>query len=270
MSLLVDQLGGLGLLDHPAVLVHSSLKGLGLTEHGGPVFSPAEVIEQLMTAAGSDTTVLFPTLTYSPDHGPTSPPHTDLRHAAALTGAIPEAGRLAAGRHRSLHPTHSVAALGGGDPGRWVAGHERTSSPCGVGSPYARLIEEGGAILLLGGVSSDSNTTLHCLEELAQVPYHLQSDLSAGEVVDFDGTTVEVPNRLHLWGWDRWFTRADPELRAAGLWRQAQVGASTAVLIDAAALAGVLLPRLSQNPLYLLTEQAAHRFRADDARLSPG
>ncbi len=151
MSLLVDQLGGLGLLDHPAVLVHSSLKGLGLTEHGGPVFSPAEVIEQLMTAAGSDTTVLFPTLTYSPDHGPTSPPHTDLRHAAALTGAIPEAGRLAAGRHRSLHPTHSVAALGGGDPGRWVAGHERTSSPCGVGSPYARLIEEGGAILLLGG-----------------------------------------------------------------------------------------------------------------------
>ena len=194
---------------------------------------------------------------------PCTPPEMDVAATPCCTGAIPEASRYVSGSLRSLHPTHSVTALSGPRPAWWVAGHERGDSPCDRYSPFCRLVDEGGLILLLGGVTSDSNTTLHHIEELAEVPYHLQPSRTRGTVYTPSGGVVTVVNHLHRWGWERDFRRPDAQLLASRIMRIARVGGGTALLIDALKLRDALLPVLLRDPLYLLTGSARGHFLAD-------
>jgi len=236
----------LGLAPGDAVLVHSSLSGLGWVEGGA-----AAVIEPLVDVVSPGGTVLFPTLTGTEDDGPAHPPVMDARTSSCWTGRIPRTALGWPGAVRSLHPTHSVTAIGA-EAGSLVEGHERVSTPCGPGSPYVRLMERGGKILLLGGVTQASNTSLHALEELAGVPYHLQPEMTTGIVIDAEGRRHEVVNQLHLWGWARDFPRAQPVLERHGAAVTRPVGVSMATLIDAGAMRRILLPLLRDDPLFLL------------------
>jgi aminoglycoside 3-N-acetyltransferase len=210
--------------------------------------------------------VLFPTLTGSPADGPDAPPIMDVRTTPCWTGRIPETARQRRDAIRSLHPTHSIAVLGA-RAGRYARGHESGESPCDTHSPYFRLITEGGFILLLGGVGQESNTTLHCLEELGNVPYHLQEETTDGVVIDASGNRRIVRNRLHLWrnllypeGLERDFPRINGSLEAKGAMRFGRVGQSTSALISAQAMAGIVLPFFVKDPLYLLSQYGRRLF----------
>jgi aminoglycoside 3-N-acetyltransferase len=253
---LVTDLTRLGLHEGATVLVHSSLSQLGNVEGGANA-----VIDALMEVVGSAGTLLFPTLTGTEMDGPLSPPAMDLKSTACWTGRIPETARHRKGARRSVHPTHSIAALGFAAD-RYAAGHETGQTPCDKASPYARLIGESGFILLLGGVTQESNTTLHCLEELAQVPYHLQPDITDGIVIDLGGNKHVVRNRLHLWGWERDFQKVTGPLNGAGAMQSGRVGQSTSHLISAQPLADTILPILEADPLYLLSKRAGEAFIA--------
>lgn len=253
---LVTDLAQLGLQEGTTVLVHSSLSQLGNVEGGADA-----VIDALVEVVGSAGTVLFPTLTGTERDGPQDPPVVDVRSTGCWTGRIPETARRREGARRSLHPTHSIAALGLAAD-RYVTGHETGQTPCDEASPYARLIGESGFILLLGGVTQESNTTLHCLEELAQVPYHLQPDITTGIVIDPSGNKHRVRNRLHLWGWERDFLKVTGPLNGAGAMQSGQVGQSPSHLVSARILADTILPMLRADPLYLLSEPARKAFVA--------
>jgi aminoglycoside 3-N-acetyltransferase len=254
-AMLSDDLRRLGLGDGTVVLVHSSLSRLGNVKGGADA-----VIDSLLDAVGPTGTLLFPTLTGTERDGPDAPPMIDVRSTPCWTGRIPETARQRIGARRSLHPTHSITALGAG-AGRYVAGHEASETPCDTHSPYYRLITDGGSILQIGDVTQDSNTTLHCLEELAGVPYHLQPDTTGGSVIDAQGRRHIVRNRLHLWKWSREFTKVDAPLEEAGAMRVGYVGLATARLIDARRLADIILPYLQRDPLYLLNEDARREFQ---------
>ncbi len=246
---LAGDLRDIGLVDGDIVLVHSSLSRLGYVEGGANT-----VVDALLQAVAPGGTGLFPTLTGSEQDGPKCPPRMDARTTPGWTGRIPETARIRPDARRSLHPTHSVVALGA-HARRYVLGHERSCTPCDEQSPYYRLIDERGKILLLG-VSQQSNTTLHCLEELAGVPYHLQAETTDGVVIDADGSAHIVRNRLHLWRWERDFDRIDGPLVAANAMRIGRVGLAEARLIQADRLADVILPLLRNEPLYLLAPEA--------------
>jgi aminoglycoside 3-N-acetyltransferase len=258
-SVLADDLRRLGLDIGHTVLVHSSLRGLGRVTGGANT-----VLDALLAVVGSSGTVVFPTLTGTEMDGPDCPPVVDVRVTPCWTGRIPETARQWPGARRSLHPTHSVTALGA-DAASYASGHETGESPCDVRSPYHRLIRDNGWILLLGNVTQESNTTLHCLEELAGVPYHLQPVPTDGVVIDTAGERHVVRNRLHLWGWERDFFKVDGPLMSQGAMRSGAVGMSTSRLIAAGPLAGVVLPRLQVDPLYLLAEHAKRAFEATHA-----
>jgi aminoglycoside 3-N-acetyltransferase len=252
---LADALRRLGLNDGDVVLVHSSLSRLGNVRGGAEM-----VIDALLEAVGPAGTVLFPTLTGTEGDGPDSPPIVDVRLTPCWTGRIPETARKRPEARRSLHPTHSIAVFGAGAE-RYAAGHEASATPCDTHSPYYRLITEGGRILLLGDVTQDSNTSFHCLEELAEVPYHLQPEPTDGIVIDAGGGRHVVRNQLHHWGWARDFPKVDGPLRSAGAMRSGRVGQSTSHLIAARSFADTLLPLLRQDPLYLLSQGARRAFR---------
>ncbi|HEY62939.1 MAG TPA: AAC(3) family N-acetyltransferase [Caldilineae bacterium] len=248
-------LRALGLRPGDDVLVHSSLSSLGWVEGGAET-----VIDALLAAVLPSGTVLMPALTGSPDDGPDRPPRMDVRHTpcASWIGRIPEAFRRRPEVRRSLHPTHSVTAIG--ERAQWyTTGHERCDMPCGPGSPYVRLMDRGGYILLLG-CTQESNTSLHALEELADVPYHLQEAVTDAVVIDEAGREIVVSGRLHWWGWKRCFSRVDEPLRQAGVMREGKVGKAHARLINASGLRDVVLPLLRADPLYLLSDEAREAF----------
>lgn len=245
----------LGLSKGDVVLVHSSLSGLGWVEGGADT-----VVDALLAAVGESGTVLFPSLTGSDRDAPEHPPVIDLATTPCWTGKIPETTRQRANAIRSIHPTHSIVAIGARAE-IYASGHEHSRTPCDVHSPYVRLMEEGGKILLLGGVTHESNTSLHALEELANVPYHLQDEVTDGIVNLPDNRQVVVRNRLHLWrnrylgaNLVRNFEKVQPWLETANAISAGPVGASTSRVMDAGAMRNAILPTLADNPLSLLEE----------------
>jgi aminoglycoside 3-N-acetyltransferase len=251
---LVEDLRALGVRDGDALLVHASLSGLGWVEGGAET-----VVDALMEAVGPSGTVLFPTLTGTADDGPEHPPVIELATTPCWTGAIPETARRRPDAIRSIHPTHSVSAIGARAKA-YTAGHEGSRTPCDGHSPYVRLMDDGGKILLLGGVTHESNTSLHALEEMAAVPYHLQEEETDGIVALPDGTRIVVRNRLHLWRWERDFTKIAPYLQRAGASVTGPVGTSTSTLVSASGLRDVVLPLLHADPLFLLAPTAREEF----------
>lgn len=259
-EMLANDLRRLGLAPGDVVLVHSSLSRLGNVEGGADA-----VVDALLDAVGSSGTVLFPTLTGSEELGPDNPPVIDLRATPCWTGRIPETARQRPDARRSRHPTHSIAAIGASAE-RYASGHETGASPCDERSPYHRLIDESGKILLLGGVTQQSNTTLHCLEEIAGVPYHLQDEPTDGVIIDERGVRHTVRNRLHRYGQERDFVKIEGPLREAGALRIAPVGAAEARLMSADRFAATLLPLLRNDPCYLLSAPARAAWLAEAAQ----
>ena len=254
---LAADLRALGLRPGDDVLVHSSLRGLGHVEGGADA-----VVDTLCEVVGPGGTVLFPTITATAADGPACPPRLVLAETPGWTGAVPEAARRRADAVRSVHPTHSVVALGA-RARELTDGHARSVTPCDTSSPYGRLADGGGRVLLLGGVTHASSTSLHGAEERAGVPHHLQDEVTDGVVVLPDGSEVVVRGRLHLWGWDRDFDRVAEPLRAAGAQREGRVGAGAATLVEAGGYVDVVVPLLRADPTYLLAEH-------ERARLSRG
>jgi aminoglycoside 3-N-acetyltransferase len=254
-------LRALGIQPGDDVLMHSSLSSLGWVEGGAET-----VVDALLLAVSPQGTALAPALTGSPEDGPQRPPRLDVRATpcAPWIGRIPEAFRRRPEARRSRHPTHSVCAIGARAE-LYTTGHEFCAVPCGPGSPYVRLMDLGGRILLLG-CTQESNTSLHALEELANVPYHLQEAVTDAIVIDEEGREIIVRGRLHQWGWARAFARVDDPLRAAGAMSEGKVGSAHARLIDAAGLRAVVLPRLLADPLYLLTDAARAAFLEHSSR----
>jgi len=217
MQIIVESLRDLGIRPGDRVLVHSALSKFGHVEGGA-----GTVILGLLDTVGPEGTVLMPTLTATRGDGPRHPPRFDVRRTPGWTGRIPETLRQWPGAVRSLGPTHSVAALGA-DSRRLLAGHEDCRTPCGMGSPYVKLAEVRGKIIFLG-VNLDVNTTFHAAEELANVPYHLQTEPTRCSIVDEIGRVLERECVLHYWGVPRRFSEMEEVLCEKGILKCGVIG----------------------------------------------
>src|SRR5206468_365221 len=97
----------------------------------------------------------------------------------------------------SLHPTHSVAAVG--PRASWlVDGHHLDTRAFGRYSPFGRLIEADGFILGLG-IDLGPVTFYHVLEDLGAFPTNVYTSDSpiAATCVDERGRRVELKVMAH-------------------------------------------------------------------------
>jgi aminoglycoside 3-N-acetyltransferase len=243
---IVRGLRALGLSEGADVLVHSSLSSFGFVQGGTDA-----VIDALLQTVGAQGTVLVPTLTGSEALNAQNPPYFDPRRTPSWTGRIPETFRRRPDALRSLHPTHSVAAIGARAHDLTV-GHEYAITPCGPDSPYGRLAASGGYILLLG-VTHSANTTFHHVEESVGVPYHMQRGLVAARILR-EGREETVHLMLHRYGPRRHFERMEPLLRERGIQRDGAIGQSHVRLIDARRMVCLTRQALLQDPTLLLAD----------------
>lgn len=232
----------LGLPTGSTAMVHSSLRAFGQVPGGADT-----VIEALLASLGDAGTLLMPALSYmsvTPSH-----PVFDLRTTPSCVGIIPEAFRQRAGVHRSMHPTHSVCGLGR-LAAELLSGHDRDQTPCGAHSPFHRLPETDGFILMLG-CGLEPNTSMHAVEELVTPPY-----LFSGPIVytltNAEGHTRQkeyIPHGFR--GWAQRYDRIANLLSAPDL-RTGNVANAPCHLIRAKALWSAALAALRQDPLYFV------------------
>ncbi len=244
---IVSGLRALGLEVGMDVLVHSSLSSFGYVDGGADA-----VIDALLETVGAEGTVLVPTLTGSEALSPANPPFFDPDETPCWTGLIPETFRRRSEAVRSLHPTHSVAAIGA-RAHEYTVGHEFCVTPCAPDSPYGRLVEAGGYILFLG-VTLACNTTFHYVEEVVGVTYHIQPEWVAARVVK-GGRVHTIHILIHRYGFPRDFERMEPIFRERGIQRDGQIGRAHVRLLDARRMAAVACATLRQNPNALLRDE---------------
>jgi len=249
LDTILDGLARIGLRAGHHVLVHSSLSAIGQVDGGAQT-----VVDALLRAVGDAGTVLVPTLTGTPFDGRGRDLVFDVAESPCWTGAIAEAVRRRPEAVRSAHPTHSVAAIGA-SADRLTAGHEQCITPCGTGSPYARLAADAEAVILLLGCDHESNTTLHHVEELAGVQYHLQREPTRGAVRFRDRTEVR-DYWVHDWGTPRRFGAIEPLLVERGLQTSGRVGEAPARLVPAGPLVALALDVLRADPSFFVARAA--------------
>ena len=241
---------GLGPGDH--VLVHAALSSFGWVRGGADT-----VIDALLESVGPDGTILVPTF-----GGQDAV--FDPKRSETTLGAIPRTFWKRGDAVRSRHPLASVAAIG--KRAAWfVEGHEKARTAHGEGTPYYKLYQREGKVLLLG-VDQDRSTFLHAAEELSRLPY-LEPRTAA--YVDAAGKSRRKTYQLFP-GPHRNFIGMQGWLEAEGLTRKTNIGSCVAQLMPCRALLDALLQRLAGEPSLFITENSGLpdgiRQRADILR----
>lgn len=235
---LAGQLHRLGVERGDAVLVHSSFKSLGIAD-------PEEIITALLAALGPEGTLLMPALTYLQQ-----PAHVhDTRRTPTCVGFLTEYFRTRPGTLRSLHPTHSVCAVGA-RAAALLSEHDRDHTPCGPHSPFNRLMQEGGKVLMIG-CGLRPNTSMHAVEEHVGPPYLFGPEREY-EITDAEGRTVRKTYVTHGFrGYYQRYDRVAPLLSEEEL-RIGPVGAAQCHLLDVRALRRVGVAKLQEDPFFFV------------------
>jgi len=179
--ILVDELR---LVRGDIVFVHSSVDALNLD------FPFFKLLGMLREVVGAEGTLLFPAtqLTERPETWLAGGQVFDLKRSPTSMGLLAEWARRQRGSERSMHPTHSVVAQGPLAV-ELLGEHHWSPAPCGVHSPYYKMLEKGGVVVGLG-VDADVLTMVHCVEDVLGGRFPVQtrrSELYSARVLDMEG-----------------------------------------------------------------------------------
>ncbi len=154
---LESDLRRLGIVSGDVVMVHASMRAVGGRAE--------EVVSALLSAVGSEGCVFA----YIDFESSDEPLVFDLETSPAAEdhGILAEVIRRWPGARRSANPGASVAAIGG--RAEWLTANHPMSYGYGPGSPFAKLVDASGKVLLLGS-HFDHVTLLHHAEHLADLP----------------------------------------------------------------------------------------------------
>ena len=224
-------LPSLGVHPGDVLMVHSGFDSF-LGFHGGPV----DVIRALQEVVGPGGTLMMPTMPFrgTAIEYALGDPVFDARRTLSRMGLISEVFRRFPGVVRSLHPTHSVAVWGS-RADAIIAGHELAETPCGRLTPYGRLLDYDGKILLAGVPQSTMTFAYFVAEELEPrlaVPV-LTRERYPMRWKDGDGTVRVSQVRLFSPRLDHDLHPLVSELRRRNQWRERSVGRLRLMLVRA-------------------------------------
>jgi len=244
-----EHLAALGVRQGMCLLTHSSLKRTGPVEGGADT-----IIDVLLELLGPKGTLMMSTVSGSVT--PTQPVfHVD--HTPSSVGALSTIFRKRQGVVRSLHPVHSIAAVGP-KAQFFTEGHLEANTPWSPDSPYGKLMRNGGSILFLG-VNFRCNTCLHALEIEARVPGLHTQDTTTLQITESNGTRHEIEHHWHSPKQAFYIDMEHLVVRAGGL-TYGVVGQGISRLADAAGLRKTVLPILRKTPEYVIMPLSDNRF----------
>jgi len=235
----------LGLAAGDNLVIHSAIRTLGPVEGGAET-----VLDSLSETVGEEGCLVFPCFNYS---RPRPEPWFDPLVTPGRTGILGELARKRPGAHRSLHPTHSVAALGRPAP-EIVCGHLEAGA-FGVGSPLDKLAMAYDGKILLLGVPQTANSTIHIAESHARRPkedpgnppgtVRLKLEKIVEHTLDWSATCSVA------------FGEVEHPLRSRAAIQDARQGDALLQLISGKTVVSTVTEMLRQNPFSLLCTNPA-------------
>lgn len=235
---LLEDLYKLGIDKNSTLLVHSSMKSIGEVHMGADT-----VLDALMEHM-KDGLLVFPTHTWAYINA--SNPKYYVEDSKVCVGILPELFRKRKGVVRSLHPTHSVAAIGKGAE-EFISGNELFDTPCARRSPWGKLLDMDANIMLIG-VDLRRNTFIHGVEEWADIPGRLTDEQEMLYTITKEGREIEVPSRRHSGHWSENFDKLDDFFLKHKAMRIGKFGDSVVRICKAKAMTELLYKLLAQNP----------------------
>jgi len=237
---IASDLRSLGILPGHTIMGHTSFKA------PGPVPGGIEtLIQGFLQTIGPEGTLLMPALSWA-----LRPPEIfNARLTPVNVGAVPEYFRTREGTRRSLHPTHSVCAIGRRTH-ELLDDHRLDCTPCGLHSPFRKVAETNGKIVMLG-CGLEPNTTLHALEEYVEPPY-LYGPSCVFTLTDTQGHTFQKEYRTH--GFTGYRQRYDKvlEFEPDSFMRKGQVLQATTFVMDAPGLKRAVLKKMKEDPCFFV------------------
>lgn len=244
---LTEDFKALGIKKGDSVLIHSSYKSMGGIEGGIETF-----VDAMLSVLGDSGTLISPTLSFRAVS--VENPVFDYLNTPSCTGAINEFIRLREGSVRSIHPTHSCSVIGK-KTDYYVKGHELDRTPVGENSPFRKLMEDGGKILMLG-CGLGPNTSLHGIEEKADLPYVLAERPSPYTIILPEKTYTIDFYRHHIVqrGFLQRYARAEALIDDSFV-SHGEIHGADSYLINAPELWKVCLDVLKNDPYYFVEKK---------------
>ena len=236
---LLNDLKKLGINQYGTLKVHSSYKSIGDVD-GGP-----DTVLDGLSEYMKDGLLVLPTHTWS--HVNQKNPVFHVEDSESNVGILTELFRKREGVIRSLHPTHSVAALGK-DAKDFTAGNEKLDTPVARTSPYGKLLDRNAQIMMIG-IDLIKNTFIHGIEEWIDIPGRVTDSHEQLYVVDSNGTKTSVPSRRHYGKtWSDHFWKVDDYLLKLGAMHIGKFGDAEVRICDTAKMTKIISVMLEIDP----------------------
>ncbi len=237
---LVDDLQKIGLKKDDVVLVHCSLSKIGYVEHG-----PKDIVDAIEKVIGKEGTLLMPSF---PAKGRNkdyleSKPVFDINNTPSQMGAVTEYFRVLPNVKRSFHPTDPVCARG--KLAEWITdSHFDQLSPYNESSPFRKLCEYNGKILMLGTTLNGACTNLHTLEDAVDFKYPVYDEkIFEVQMIDEYGKHHQMKTKVHnpIYSAKRNNDELKPLFESEYVLLNGKVGEADSMLIDAKKLLDVMM-----------------------------
>lgn len=254
---LLEQLREMNIESTDTVMMHSSMKAVGEVDGG------ADTVLDALSEYLADGLLVLPQHTFDTVGAESPKFHVDETrpHIGILTELFFDRPDVV----RSLHPTHSLGALGE-DAKEFTEGHEKYETPAPEGSPYWKLLDRKAKILLVG-VDLIRNTYIHGIEEWVDIPDRLGDVHQDLITVLPGGREIQVPSLRHVPGISRNYWKVEKILADKGAIEYAKLGDARVLVCDAERLNHYITQMLEIDPTIFsdiepLSEENTEKFNA--------
>lgn len=248
-----NQLEEIGIIAGDTVLVHSAMSKIGFVDGG-----PKTVVNALLETVGTKGHILMPNspnarfqLDYIQEIE-----NFDVLNDKSKLGAISEYFRNHKEAVRSWHPTEPVSCIGP-DTEYFVGSHFNQITPYNQSSPFYRVAERNGKILMIGVTLDNAGTNLHTLEDAIEdfkFPiYHPK--VFETKIVDPQGQTHTVKTKVHdpIWSKKRKCDGLIPLFEERNVLEFVKFGNAQTLLLDAKIMLDVMIDEYKKNGVTMYT-----------------
>jgi len=190
------------------IMIHSSLNGMIPMYNG----NPSKLLSLIISyCKQNNITLAMPTFfggsnLQAKEHYESGKHVFDVSNTISEMGMLTEIFRRIPGVVRSIHPTHSICALG---PlaDELTRNHHLADTTFGEGTPFCEMIKYNTIILGLGVKSYSAGTQIHSAEDILKdkYPIALHSDIIPVTCFDQSGNTLiynlRIRKKDYIYDW---------------------------------------------------------------------
>ncbi|MFN8257512.1 MAG: AAC(3) family N-acetyltransferase [Bacteroidales bacterium] len=172
------------------VFIHSSINNLSLS------FPQEKILSIILDEIGENGTVLFPCthINIRAQEYLKSGGIFNVKRSPTVMGLLPDMARRHKNSYRSLHPTHSVVAIGH-KAKELTKNHHKSIYPFGNHSPYYKIVDYDAIIIGLGLNTGQCLSFVHCIEDKYGKDFPVKTyvdEIYEGLSIDYEGNKLFV------------------------------------------------------------------------------